>query len=195
MRELRTIGSIYDHRRAPATIGNLLLKPEYRGIMRHRGSHRYRSLGWIGGGTLTPGLDSAAHALYSALGTSVSPESNPTVAAFQRAYNAAGFTPALLVDGEYGPLTSAALQSTLNLSADSPTLTAPPGFEYGTGTRVSDATITVPTTTITGSASSPWPWILGGGAAVVVAVAVARAMKKRPRRARYHRPAHALLMF
>jgi len=77
------------------------------------------------------GLQSAASFLYGDLTDNGCQDvAKTSVSDFQAAYNAAGGSPALAVDGRYSPKTSAALQATINANDGNAALagqTAPPG--------------------------------------------------------------------
>jgi hypothetical protein len=87
-------------------------------------------------------LQAATGALLQSLKTNgCQTTSDPTVATFQNAWNAAGAGTALAVDGLYGPNTQAAFQSALDAGVNQPPETAP-------------AECVLPTTVVTGSATA-----------------------------------------
>lgn len=164
MRTLTTIGSLRG-----TTRGGAARYAQMRGA-------RLTARGMSGAGTLTSSLDTAAHNLYTALATGqVTRASMPVVSEFQSAYNAAGFTPAIKVDGEYGTKeTAPALQTALNLSADTPTLVAPAGFVYGSSAPTSSSSSTVHPAYTQGH---PVLWLLGGALAAGLGTLAYRAMR------------------
>ena len=71
--------------------------------------------------TVSADLSTAEQALMNDLNSSGCKQAvDPTVTAFQQAYNASGGSPALVVDGLYGANTQAALQATLNTDPNLP---------------------------------------------------------------------------
>lgn len=105
-----------------------------------------------------------------------STSADASVSTFQTAYNAAGGSPALSVDGLYGNDTSAALQAVINGNSGNSGLankTAPAGC-VGAGT--STPTVTGGVASSTGTMNYT-PWLIGAG--VVGAGVIAYAVHRR----------------
>lgn len=97
-----------------------------------------------------------------------SPSADPTVSAFQSAYNAAGGSPALAVDGLYGALTQAGLQAVLNAGVNQPPQAAPSGCVGSAGGGGGGVT-PGPIVSASGGMSSGEKIALVAGAAVLLA--------------------------
>jgi hypothetical protein len=116
------------------------------------------------------------------------------VKAFQSAWNAAGGTPALTVDGGYGPQTgsaNAAVAQANNLGNVQAGLTSgyptcgggtpppPPPTTCPQGqTLVNGQCVPTPAPSPSTSSSSLWPWILGGAGLLAVGGVIYAATKK-----------------
>jgi hypothetical protein len=109
-------------------------------------------------------LDAAAGALLQRLQTGgCTTASFQECTDFQNAWNTAGGTPAITVDGKYGSQTQASLQGALNIGPNQPPQAAPASCFLAT--TVTPVSLPAPTTTTTTSTSAPknWtPWIIGG---------------------------------
>lgn len=130
-------------------------------------------------------------ALFASSGTDQQVHSE--VSDFQSAYNAAGGTPAIQVDGQYGPCTQQALQATVNVGPNQPPQQAPTSAFPGVcsnGTYVPPPgsppppppgppapTPAAPAATTT--SSSAMPWVIAGLVVVGGAAALAYASRKR----------------
>ena len=109
--------------------------------------------------------------------------SNSNVSTFQSAYNAAGGSPQLAVDGLYGANTSGALQATFaaNPGATIGSYTAPAGcVTQGGGGSLPP--VVVPSGGSSTVPESALPWVLGGLVLVAGAFAAYTYSKKHHRR-------------
>jgi hypothetical protein len=113
-------------------------------------------------------LDTAANALLQRLKTGgCTTAAFAECSTFQTAWNAAGGTPSLAVDGQYGAQVAACLQGALNIGANQPPEAAPAGCFPSTSPQpIQQPVISKPPPPVAASTKNWTPWIIGG---VVVA--------------------------